>query len=65
MHKNAKSVEYQQVVEQDGKMIMLKKDSGIEFFPQEFKIYICCKSCVFYSLKSVKLGFSVVLQRMN
>ena len=33
MHKNAKSVEYQQVVEQDGKMIMLKKDSGIEFFP--------------------------------
>ena len=40
------------VVEQDGtlilvKLIMLKKYSGIEYFPKEFEIYVCRKINVF------------------
>ena len=43
---NQSSINKSWIVEQDGTMIlvkltMLKRDSGIEFFPKEFEIYFC------------------------
>lgn len=50
MHKNAKSFEYEEVVEQDGTMISVKlKPITLELNPflKEFEIYVCSEVSAF------------------